>query len=506
MQRAWRTTVDSGDTCLVIQLKGGVSVILGRMKLSILHKYIFTFMGLTLVVVIASLGVSSWTFERGFLGFVNDLEALRLERAQLALAAEYERSGGNWNSLTAPRLGQLLQDSAPDNEGLMPEQQHRPPPRPGEERGSPLREAHPGHPPTAVYDNTGARVAGPPLEGADAALNRVAIVVDTVTVGEVRSALRHQLNSPEEEAFLQQQITASWLIGIAAMALALALSIVLARGMLSPIRRMHDNVSELANGDYSIRLASARPDELGDLMRNLDRLAFTLDESRESRQRWFADVSHELRTPVTVLAGELEAMLDGVRPAGASQLDSLMQEVQRLRFLIDDLYELSVSDIGGLRYEFASLDLDESLSTAVAGFEARAWQQGIAISYNGESLAVNADAKRIDQLWHNLLSNALAYTDAPGKISVNAFSEMGTAVVLIEDSPPGVASPECEQLFEPLYRRESSRSRHTGGAGLGLAICRKVVEAHGGSICASPSSLGGLCVRVELPLVELGDG
>ena len=478
------------------------------MKLSILQQYILAFMGLTLVVLSASLGVSSWTFEQGFLSYVNDLEELRLERVRLAVEAEYQRSDGNWNSLTSRRLEQLLLEAAPDAPDNVPGQARRPPPPPGpgDGMGPPPGRGRLAQPPTAVYDTAGTRVAGLPLEDIDGELNRVPIVVGGVPVGELRSALRHQLGSPEEEAFLRQQVRARWIIGGGAMALALGISILLARGMLSPIRRMHDNVSKLSGGDYSIRLASQRTDELGDLMRNLDRLAVTLDRSRESRQRWFADVSHELRTPVTVLTGELEAMQHGVRPVGPGQLESLMQEVQRLRFLIDDLYELSVSDIGGLRYEFSPIALEESLAAAVAGFETRAGEQGIAISYRGEPLRVRADRRRLEQLWHNLLANALAYTDAPGEIRVRARRELHRAVVLIEDSPPGVDASECEQLFEPLYRLESSRSRRTGGAGLGLAICRKVVEAHGGAISASPSSLGGLCIRIELPLVESTDG
>ena len=478
------------------------------MKLSILQQYILAFMGLTLVVLSASLGVSSWTFEQGFLSYVNDLEELRLERVRLAVEAEYQRSDGNWNSLTSRRLEQLLLEAVPDVPDNAPGQARRPPPPPGpgDGMGPPPGRGRLAQPPTAVYDTAGTRVAGLPLEDIDGELNRVPIVVGGVPVGELRSALRHQLGSPEEEAFLQQQVRARWSIGIAATALAFGISNLQARGTLSSIRSMHHNVSKLSGGEYSIRLSSHRADELGDLMRNLDRLAVTLDQSRDSRQRWFADVSHELRTPVTVLAGELEAMQHGIRPTGASQLESLMQEVQRLRFLIDDLYELSVSDIGGLRYEFSPIALDESLAAAVAGFETRAGEQGIAIAYSGVPLRVKADRRRMEQLWHNLLANALAYTDAPGKIRVSARRELHTAVVLIEDSPPGVDASECEQLFEPLYRLESSRSRRTGGAGLGLAICRKVVEAHRGTISASASCLGGLCIRIELPLVELADG
>lgn len=475
------------------------------MKHSILHKSVFAFMGLTLAVLIASLGGARWSFERGFLGYVNDLEKLRLEQAQLALAAEYHRSGDNWAGLDQQRLRRLLVESAPDAEEAAPGQRPRPVLPPRGEPGPPRGGGQPPYPPTAVYDATGTLVAGPPLDAADAELNRAAIIVDGVTVGELRSARREQFNSPQEQAFLRWQFRATWIIGIAAMALALGISIILARGMLTPIRRMQEEVGKLSNGDYSIRLASDRPDELGDLMRNLDRLAVTLDKSRESRQSWFATVSHELRTPVAVLAGELEAMEDGVRPTDARQLASLQQEVQRLRHLIDDLYELSVSDIGGLRYEFSHLALDESLATAVAGVRARARERGIVISFSSESLEVSADPRRIDQLWQNLLTNTLAYTDGPGQMQIRAFRHTSTAVVLIEDSPPGVEEEVCEQLFEPLFRLESSRSRRTGGAGLGLAICRKVVEAHGGTITATPASLGGLCVRVEFPLTPSGE-
>ncbi len=403
------------------------------MKLSILYRYIFAFLGLTLVVLIASLGVSRWSFERGFLGYVNDLEELRLEKAQLAMAAEYQRSGGNWDSLDPRRLRRLLLESAPDEPGTAHPQGSRPPPHPQDIGGPPPRRGRPPYPPTALYDAAGTLVAGPSSDRANSEINRASIVVDGVVVGELRSALRRQLNTPQEEAFLAQQIRATWMIGIAAMALALGISVVLARGMLSPIRRMQEDVSELSSGDYSIRLSSDRPDELGDLMRNLDRLAVTLDESRGSRQRWFANVSHELRTPVAVLVGELEAMQDGVRPADAGQLESLMQEVQRLRFLIDDLYELSVSDVGGLRYEFSTVALDESLAGAIAGFEARALEQGIAIYCSLESLAVNADPRRLDQLWQNLFTNTLAYTDAQGQVTVNLSREMNAAVVLVEE-------------------------------------------------------------------------
>ena len=134
----------------------------------------------------------------------------------------------------------------------------------------------------------------------------------------------------------------------------------------------------------------------------------------------------------------------------------------------------------------------------------RAAAQGIELGLSTSSdvvgLTIAADVQRIDQLLQNLLQNSLAYTDAPGRVTV-ALSQTASAVIItIDDTLPGVEEVDCEQLFDPLFRREASRSRRTGGAGLGLAICRNIVTAHGGSIYASPSALGGLRIQVEIPL------
>jgi two-component system sensor histidine kinase BaeS len=219
-----------------------------------------------------------------------------------------------------------------------------------------------------------------------------------------------------------------------------------------------------------------------------------------------ADVSHELRTPLTVLAGEIEALKDGLREFDQTQLDSLDQEVQRLRYLVDDLYELSVSDVGGLRYQFVTVDLADCLQNALDGMRNRAAASGIDLSLEKPEpgavagAIISADVQRIDQLLHNLLENSLAYTDALGRVTVTLLRTAATAHITIDDTPPGVSESDCEQLFDPLFRQEASRSRRSGGAGLGLAICRNIVDAHGGSIRASPSELGGVSIHIEIPL------
>ncbi|MCB1688362.1 MAG: HAMP domain-containing protein [Halioglobus sp.] len=476
------------------------------MTLSIAQKLIAAFVGLTLLVLIATLGLARWSFEQGFLDYVNALEQTRLEQVQNDLAAAYEAAGNSWSSVTEQRFAGLVYRSTPR------EPFGGPPPadRVGEAPPPPARGPRPqgpGAPPTALYDVTGSLVVGERVGTGDTKTIRVPIMVDGQAVGELRSAPRRQITSPLETEFSRQQLRTSWLLGVSSLVLAIAVSLVLARGLLAPIRRMIDSVARLSSGDYAHRMNESRGDELGQLTKDLDRLGSTLEANQSSRKRLLADISHELRTPLTVLAGEIEALKDGVREFNARQLDSLDQEVQRLSHLIDDLYQLSISDVGGLRYQFATVNIADCLQQAIDRMRDRAAAQGIDLSLqlpevdaSRSGMAVTADINRIEQLLLNLLENSLAYTDAPGKINVGLSRTATMAVVSIDDTPPTVRDSDCEALFDPLFRGEASRSRRTGGAGLGLAICRNIATAHGGSIVAAPSALGGLGIRIELPL------
>jgi len=488
------------------------------MRLSITQKLVLAFLGLTLTVLIATLGLARWSFERGFQDYVYTLEQNRLEWMRDVLAKEYESSGDNWNSITPRRFDELLSFviAAPMDqvvEGNLidpppggPPPRRGPKPRPDGDFGEPRPPEHRRGrlgPPTALFDKNSRNIAGAELDDPLAEHIRVPIVVDGETVGEIRSGPMHQISSAQDTAFSRQQLNMSWAIGLIALLLAAAMSLALARGLLAPVRRMVSTVARLSGGDYSARLQESRNDELGQLMADLDHLGFTLEEERSSRRQWLADISHELKTPLTVLSGEIEALRDGVRRFDSEQLHSLDQEVQRLRFLIDDLYELSVSDVGGLRYTFSAFNLRDCLDSVANATRNRAAENGLDIVITGaEQLPVKADINRIDQLFQNLIENSLAYTDAPGRIEVTLSPSNGFAIVEIHDTAPSASQAECERLFEPLFRREASRNRRTGGAGLGLAICRNIVEAHRGTITASPSPLGGLCIRVEVPTLR----
>jgi two-component system sensor histidine kinase BaeS len=489
------------------------------MTFSIAHKLFAAFLGLTVVVLTATLGLARWSFEQGFLDYVNALEQARLEQIAIELGQQYASSGHHWGFLSEDRFARLVRPSPPERGDTPP--RHRPSDRTDTSKAHPQPRKKAGPPgpmhrgaryslPTALFDINDNLVAGQSIGSLDSLTIRVAVIVDGNTVGELRSEPQRKFNSTVATDFSRQQLTTSWIIGVLCLVLASGLSLLLARGLLAPVRRMIHSVTQLSRGNYSHRTNESRSDELGQLTQNLDRLGSILEANQSSRKRLLADVSHELRTPLTVLTGEIEALKDGLRDFDAAQLDSLDQEVQRLRYLVDDLYELSVSDLGGLRYQFAPLDLVDCVKNAIEGIHQRGAAQGVELSLadpkvdlpagTREGVTVAADSQRIDQLLLNLLENSLAYTDAPGRVAIALSRNQGTAVVTIDDTAPGVNDSDCEKLFDPLYRQEGSRSRRTGGAGLGLAVCRNIVTAHGGSITASPSLLGGVCIRIEFPL------
>jgi two-component system sensor histidine kinase BaeS len=216
-----------------------------------------------------------------------------------------------------------------------------------------------------------------------------------------------------------------------------------------------------------------------------------------------ADISHELRTPLALLRGELEALQDGIRPLSLETVDSLFGDLMRLNRLTDDLYQLSLSDLGALSYRKVQLDpleiLAEDLAALASEFDSHRLRVDF-INRQPGPVSIHADEDRLSQLYRNLLKNSINYTDSGGRLEISAFQQADQLVIVFADSAPGVAEAEIPHLFDRFYRVEHSRNRHHGGAGLGLAICSNIVQAHGGTIQAKKSALGGLAIHIQLPI------
>ncbi|WP_028862148.1 ATP-binding protein [Psychromonas aquimarina] len=355
----------------------------------------------------------------------------------------------------------------------------------------------------ALLDSSEGLVAGHYSE--DLEYTKTAVTVDQVNVGWLAVQKRNKISDGYELDFIEQQQSYLWIIALTAMILVALVTLPLARHLVGPIKLIITGMHKLTQGKYQQNIELRRQDELGELGRDFNELALTLDENETARKRWLANISHELRTPVAILRGELEAMLDDVRPLSKKNIDSANDEVKHLQYLIDDLHQLTSADIGGMHYRKKSEDLSLWLNSEVHKYSSYLADAGIQLEAAiGEIPAeIFADKTRLCQLFENLINNCIKYAQASlVKISleVDETSGKSAAIVKVQDNGVGVAEEHLPNLFEHLYRVENSRNRKTGGSGLGLSICAHIVAAHQGEISAEQSSLGGLAIVIELPL------
>ncbi len=458
-----------------------------------------------ITAVAVGLGVRT-AFTSGFETYIQEREDQRLTRLSTTIANAY-RDKGSWDFLQGSdeTWVQLNRESRPDVRRRRPpgpdgvDAAKGMPPREG---GFP-RELRP--PPAAVLDMRGNLIVGDASMGTNTRTRP--IMVDNQQVGWLTVPVRRPPFEFADRRFQEDQLRAGWIVALCAIAIAAVVAWFVARGMLTPVKRLAAATRRLAEGEYSTRVASTSNDEIGRLVDDFNRLGNTLEKNEALRRNFMADASHELRTPIAVLKAELEAIQDGVRAPTPENIKSLQMEVERLGKLVADLHELSLADVGGLAYHFEDLDLAELVREALDGARERLAAQDLQLEVkipNGP-VRVRADPQRLFQLIANLVENSARYTDPGGKVRVTLGRDARNAHLDWEDSAPGVPPEALGKIFERLYRVEGSRSRDRGGSGLGLAICQSIAQAHGGAIEAHPSKLGGLWIELRLPNAKVGE-
>ncbi|NMZ94308.1 HAMP domain-containing protein [Pseudomonas panacis] len=458
------------------------------MKLSISTK-LFVAVSAGVLLVILSMGLAtSWSFGRGFLGYINEQALERMATVVPRLASAYAREG-NWAFMrNRPDRWFDIMRPDPDEERVTNDLRT---PLASDLTGALFR--------IALLDKDRKRVTGYTAIGEDALVSP--IVVAGETVGWLAVTPFQSVTEAGGERFQQYQLRTSLVMGVFSLLLAMLIAWWIARTLLEPVKRVAAATHRLAGGDYSSRVAVASNDEVGQLARDFNQLAYTLERNEKMRREFMADVSHELRTPLSVLRGELEAIEDGVRSLDPNTMKSLLGEVGMLSKLVDDLYELSLADIGALTYRKAPCMLNDVLENSLAMYRERfaARQLQLDLELPREPVELLADASRLQQLFSNLLENSLRYTDVNGRLRLSVGVDRDTVRIDFLDSGPGVSASQLPRLFERFYRGESSRNREHGGAGLGLAICRSIANAHDGSLVADHSPYGGLWLTLRLP-------
>ncbi len=473
------------------------------MKMGITYRLFLLILCATGLAILFLILIMWWNIDRGFSQYLGNLEQKKLVQIADDLGKKYEQNQ-NWDFLKTKPPHWNPDDSMP-------------PPEPPMDR-PPLfaqdRDRHFDNPPMGPRGNHSPNpfvILNPDKQliygfyPPDEKIDLHPIIVHGNKAGYVGLISPEHFHHPMQGRFLSQQKLALVLGAAGVVLIVIIISFPLARRIVKPIRAMAAATHDIASGKYTTRISFSSTDELGQLARDFNAMALTLEKHEKERRQWIADISHELRTPVAVLQGEIEALLDGIHQTTPETIHSLHAETLRLKRLVEDLYQISLSDLGTLTYHKENLDLIKTLRDSIQSYRTEFDRKGITLKENipGSMKAIGfADRERLKQLYANLLENSLKYTDAGGTLEIAAKINGDFITIEFQDSKPGVSADDMERLFERFYRVEGSRNRSSGGAGLGLTISKKIVDAHDGIISAHPSPLGGLLIRIKIPVYE----
>lgn len=318
------------------------------------------------------------------------------------------------------------------------------------------------------------------------------IEVDGQVVGTILTASRPPGLNPAELAYLQRTSFALVLASVGAVLVALVVGVLLARTLTSPLHALTEAIHRMAGGELEQEVVVKSADEIGELAAAFNQMSQEVARANNARRQMTADVAHELRTPLTVIAGYIESMRDGALAPTPERLSVIYAEIEHLQNLVGDLRTLTQADAGELKLNKQSVSSGELLQQAFAAFEHQAAQKGVNLEMEVmEGLPpIEVDEGRLAQVLGNLLSNALRYTPGGGQIELGAALDGDRVTLTVRDTGPGIADDDLPFIFGRFYRSDKSRSDENGESGLGLAIAKAIVEAHGGRIEAHSEGKG----------------
>ncbi len=295
-------------------------------------------------------------------------------------------------------------------------------------------------------------------------------------------------------------------MGIAALVavvIALVIGFIVSNLITRPMRQLAASAHRIAAGDLTQRVKHNSDDEVGEVSVAFNSMAEQLEMKEKSRKQLLADVAHELRNPLSIVQGNLEAWLDGVRVPSPDQIASVYDETVLLNRLVSDLRELSLAEAGQLKLHLNPTNVEELINSEITVFHVRCQEKQIALDSDIDKNLpqINIDQDRVRQVLHNLLENALRYSPAGGAIRVKAGPEDSSYIqVSVKDSGSGIDPVNLPYIFDHFYKADRSRQRGYGGAGIGLALVKKYVELHGGRVWVESQLGKGSTFYFTLPV------
>lgn len=338
------------------------------------------------------------------------------------------------------------------------------------------------------------------------------INVNGQTVGYLEARLMMVDTSAGATEDIFQQLSSYVLfVALGAGILGAIFSVAASRMLTAPLTQLANAARSIGAGNFDERLESHGSDEVAEVALAFNEMATQLQEAESLRRNLVADVAHELRTPLSVIQGNLRAIIDDVYPLNKEEITRLYTQTRLLSRLVNDLHELAQAEAGQLSLNRTETDLRPLLHEMLEIFAPMAEEQEITLHAElAPTLpAVPADSVRIRQVLHNLLANALRHTPAGGTITITSNTKSSntkssnsteSVIIAIRDTGEGIAPEHLPNVFDRFYRTDRARARDTGGAGLGLAIVRAIVQAHDGQISATSDGIGhGSTFTVTLP-------
>ncbi len=442
----------------------------------------------TLLVLLLVAGLANVLLNRQFTNYVMAKQQRTIDQTLNLLAANYHAWNGGWDTVTLESIGMSALE-----QGLIL--------RVEDTAGHAVWDAqqHNSGMCAALLRNMAQNMAGrSPIFQGGYTEQRSPLAVDGQTVGTaVVGYYGPYYFSDSDVAFLDTLNALLGWVALAALLGSAALGIWMARRLSRPLRQVSAAAQQIASGHLDVRVQEpATTRETAELTETINRLAETLGRQEALRRRLTADVAHELRTPLATVQSHLEAMIDGVWQPEPARLRSCHEELLRLSTLVGDLERLTQVESQGLTLKLGRVNLSALLGRLAANFEGAFQAAGVELRFDPKETWVTADEDKMSQVLVNLIANALQHTPTGGSVTLEAD---GDSAVTVRDTGCGIAVEDLPLIFERFYRTDQSRSRATGGSGIGLSIARSIVEAHHGTITAESVPGQGSVFRVTLP-------
>jgi len=342
----------------------------------------------------------------------------------------------------------------------------------------------------------GQQVAGGAIFITSADAPAIPIIVNGLPVG---TLVLDPTAAPPEQGFAFGFLRPVGLISLLLVIFALVIGFLLMRRVVTPLAEVVAAAEEVADGNLSTRVSVRGPHDLRVLSDSFNQMADALERNDRERRGMLADIAHELRTPLSILRGRLEGVMDGVYPPDQEHIVPALEETYLLERLVDDLRLLTLAEARQLSFEKKDLNLNDLASRVVSLFQAQAAENGIELKLHSEApdATVALDPQRTEQVIGNLVSNALRFTPQGGRIWIEIERVDAQISISVNDNGPGVPKEELPYIFNRFWRSDRSRARVSGGAGLGLAIAKQLIEGQGGEISAANLPTGGLRVEIR---------